>query len=193
MAFAVPGAFIAGLVIFFVVVWDAFEAVILPRRVTRRFRLTRLYFRATWGVWRAAARLVPLKKTRETLLGIYGPISLPLLIGVWAIGLVLGFALMHYGAGSAVDVVGIQPGFAVDLYLSGTTFFTLGIGDVVPHSPLARALTVLESGVGFSFLAIIIGYLPVIYQSFSRREINISLLDARGGSPPIPRTTTRCA
>jgi len=179
-----PGAFISGLFIFFVVVWDAFEAVILPRRVTRRFRLTRLYFRSTWSVWRAAAGLVPSKKTRETLLGIYGPISLPLLIAVWAVGLVLGFALMHYGAGSAVDVAGVQPGFAVDLYLSGTTFFTLGMGDAVPHSPLARVLTVLESGVGFSFLAIIIGYLPVIYQAFSRREINISLLDARGGSPP---------
>jgi hypothetical protein len=179
-----PGAFAAGLVIFFVVVWDAFEAVILPRRVTRRFRLTRLYFRATWRLWRSAVSLIPSPKSRETLLGIYGPISLPMLLAVWAAGLVLSFALLHFGAGSSVDVVGIQPGFAVDLYLSGTTFFTLGIGDVVPHSPLARALTVLESGVGFGFLAIIISYLPVIYQSFSRREVNISMLDARGGSPP---------
>ncbi len=179
-----PGAFVAGLVICFVVVWDAFEAVILPRRVTRRFRLTRLFYRSTWGLWKLAAGLVPSKKSREALLGFYGPISLPLLVGVWAIGLVLSFALMHYGAGSAVDVVGTQPSFAVDLYLSGTTFFTLGIGDVVPHSALARALTVLESGVGFGFLAIIISYLPVIYQSFSRREVNISMLDARGGSPP---------
>ncbi len=179
-----PGAFVAGLIIFLVVVWDAFEAVILPRRVTRRFRLTRLFFRTTWRLWRMAARLIPSKKSRETLLGIFGPISLPMLLGVWAVGLVLSFALLHYGAGSAVDVVGAQPSFAVDLYLSGTTFFTLGIGDVVPHSPLARVLTVLESGVGFGFLAIIISYLPVIYQSFSRREVNISMLDARGGSPP---------
>jgi hypothetical protein len=165
-------------------VWDAFEAVILPRRVTRRFRLARLFYRATWGLWKRAAGAAPSQRSREALLGFYGPISLPLLIGVWAVGLVLSFALLHYGAGSAVDVVGMQPGFAVDLYLSGTTFFTLGIGDVLPHSPLARVLTVLESGVGFGFLAIIISYLPVIYQSFSRREVNISMLDARGGSPP---------
>ena len=32
-----------------------------------------------------------------------------------------------------------------------------------------------------------IGYLPVLYQAFSRREVTISLLDARGGSPPSAR------
>ena len=36
---------------------------------------------------------------------------------------------------------------------------------------------------GFGFLALIIGYVPIIYQAFSRRESNISLLDARAGSP----------
>src|SRR2546430_15777700 len=68
--------------------------------------------------------------------------------------------------------------------MSGETFFTLGLGDVAPTSSLARALTVLQSGLGFAFLAIVIGYLPTIYTAFSRREIEISLLDARAGSPP---------
>jgi hypothetical protein len=45
-------------------------------------------------------------------------------------------------------------------------------------------MTVLEAGLGFGFLALVIGYLPVLYQSFSRREVTISLLDARAGSPP---------
>lgn len=42
----------------------------------------------------------------------------------------------------------------------------------------------LEAGMGFGFLGTVIGYLPTIYSSFSRREIEISLLDARAGSPP---------
>jgi len=42
-----PGAFIAGVAIFLIVIWEAFEAVILPRRVTRKFRLTRVFFRTT--------------------------------------------------------------------------------------------------------------------------------------------------
>jgi hypothetical protein len=45
-------------------------------------------------------------------------------------------------------------------------------------------LVVGEGGFGFGFLAAIIGYLPFIYSSFSKREVNISLLDSRAGTPP---------
>jgi hypothetical protein len=179
-----PGSFVLGLVISLVVVWDAFETIILPRRVTRRFRLTRFFYRTTWRIWKFLACLIPNRKTSETLLGFFGPISLLILVGVWAVGLVFGFGLMQYGAGSAVNVTGMQPSFWTDTYLSGTTFFTLGLGDVVPRSGLARLLTVAESGFGFGFLAAVIGYLPFIYGSFSKREVNISLLDARAGTPP---------
>src|SRR5207244_12946568 len=79
---------------------------------------------------------------------------------------------------------GCDPGFGADMYMSGTTFFTLGLGDVVPRTPIAKSLTVIEAGMGFAFLALVIGYFPVIYQAFSRREMAISLLDARAGSPP---------
>jgi len=180
----VPGAFIAGVAIFLIVLWDAFESIILPRRVTRRFRLARLFYKSTWHVWKFVMCLVPSRKRREALLGFYGPLSLLVLVGVWAVGLVLGFGLMQYGAGSAVVMTGGQPSFETDIYLSGTTFFTLGLGDVVPHSGLARALVVTEAGFGFGFLAAVIGYLPFIYGSFSKREVDISLLDSRAGTPP---------
>ena len=180
----VPAAFIAGFAIFLIVLWDAFEAIILPRRVTRKFRLTRVFFRTTWGIWRAIICLITARKTREALLGFYGPLSLLILVGVWALGLMFGFGLMQYGAGSAINIAGTHPGFWTDIYLSGTTFFTLGLGDVVPRSSLARALVVSEAGFGFGFLAAVIGYLPFIYGSFSKREVNISLLDSRAGTPP---------
>src|SRR5580700_6522159 len=179
-----PGAFLAGIAIFLIVVWDAFESIILPRRVTQKFRLTRLFYRTTWESSKFLVRLLPSRKARETLLGFYGPISLLVLIGVWAVGLVFGFGLMQYGAGSAVNATGGQPGLSTDIYLSGTTFFTLGLGDVVPRTGLARALVVAEAGFGFGFLAAIIGYLPFIYGSFSKREVDISLLDSRAGTPP---------
>jgi hypothetical protein len=179
-----PGAFLAGIAIFLIVIWDAFEAIILPRRVTRKFRLTRAFYRSTWQTSKFLANLFFARKTRETLLGFYGPISLLVLIGVWAVGLVLGFGLMQFGAGSAVNIVSGKPGLWTDFYLSGTTFFTLGLGDVVPRSGLARFLVVVEAGFGFGFLAAIIGYLPFIYGSFSKREVEISLLDSRAGTPP---------
>jgi hypothetical protein len=179
-----PGAFIAGFAIFLIVLWDAFEAIILPRRVTRKFRLARLFYKSTWRIWKFATNLVSSRKSREALLGFYGPLSLLVLVGVWAVGLVVGFGLMQYGAGSAVVMTGGQPSFQTDMYLSGTTFFTLGLGDVIPRSGLARVLVVVEAGFGFGFLAAVIGYLPFIYGSFSKREVDISLLDSRAGTPP---------
>jgi len=89
--------------------------------------------------------------------------------------------LLYY-SNSARDVT--HPTYETCLYLSGTTMFTLGMGDVVPHTWPERFLAVFESGLGFGFLALILSYLPVIYQAFSRREVNIVLLDARAGSPP---------
>jgi hypothetical protein len=180
----VPGVFIAGVVVFLVVLWDAFEAIILPRRVTRKFRLTRFYYLLTWRSWKLYAHFISSGKARETFLGFYGPISLLFLIGVWAIGLVMAFGMMQYGAGSAVNLTGGTSSISTDMYLSGTTFFTLGLGDVVPRSGVARFLVVTEAGFGFGFLAAVIGYLPFIYGAFGNRESNIVLLDARAGTPP---------
>jgi len=180
-----PAAFLAGVAVVIIVIWDAFEVIILPRRVTRRFRLSRFFYRNFWRIWKTLTSLVPAKKARESAFGIFGPISLLILVAVWAIGLVYGFALMQYGAGSAVSVaISGANSFWTDIYLSGTTFFTLGLGDVVPRSSLARALIVTEAGLGFGFLAGVIGYLPFIYGSFSKREVNITLLDSRAGTPP---------
>jgi len=172
-----------GIALLLLVLRDAFETVILPRRVQRKFRLTSLFYRTSWSVWRGVAFQAP-RSFRESLLGWYGPFSLLVLLALWALCIILAFGMLHWAAGSAVVMQGTTPGFLADWYLSGTTFFTLGLGDVVPQSALARVLTVGEAGLGFAFLAVIIGYLPVIYQAFSRREIAISMLDARAGSPP---------
>src|SRR6202047_1479343 len=180
-----PFALAGGLALALIILVDAFEAIILPRRVTRKIRLARLFYRTTWAFWKAVVNKLPSRKAREAFLGGFGPCSLLLLIAVWALGLVLSFGMMQYAAGSAIEVhEPAHPGFAMDVYLSSTTFFTLGLGDAVPRAPLARFLLVAEAGLGYGFLAVIVGYLPFIYSSFSRREVNISLLDARAGPPP---------
>src|SRR6184192_1740040 len=174
---------VAGAALLATVLWDAFETIILPRRVSGRFRLTKLFYSATWRPWRAIAPLLP-RRPGDAFLGFYGPLSLPLLLALWAAGIVLAFGMLQWAAGSALAMVGGGPGFGADVYMSGTTFFTLGLGDVVPRTPVAKTFTVVEAGMGFAFLAVVIGYFPVIYQAFSRRETAISLLDARAGSPP---------
>ncbi|MGE5203979.1 MAG: potassium channel family protein [Chlamydiota bacterium] len=177
-------ALIAGGLLVFAILLDAFETIVLPRRVTRSFRFTALFYRTTWRPWAAMARFIPSPRRRESYLSYFGPLSLIVLLGLWAFALIAGFALLQYGAGTHVHPYWGGTRFGDLMYFSGTTFFTLGYGDVVPLSGAARALAVLESGVGFGFLAMVIGYLPVIYNSFSRREVEISLLDARAGSPP---------
>ena len=177
-------AVIFGVGLVLMVLWETFETIVLPRRVTRQFRLTRAFYRATWLPWRALAGLRKQKKKRDTMLSYYGPLSLLLLLAFWAVALVFGFALIHYGDSEEIAGVIFPSRFGNALYLSGTTLFTLGLGDVQPASPLSRFVTVVEAGIGFGFLALVIGYLPVLYQSFSRREVTISLLDARAGSPP---------
>jgi hypothetical protein len=174
---------IVGALIVVLVLWDAFEAIVLPRRVMRTWRLTRFFYRSTWRVWSAAARHVRAGKRRETGLSFYGPLSLLMLLSVWAMTMVVGFALVQWALGSQLSGQNTGRGFLWDLYFSGSTFFTLGLGDLTPQDAPSRIATVLEAGIGFGFLAMVIGYLPIIYQSFSRREVEIALMDARAGSP----------
>jgi hypothetical protein len=175
---------IAGLFVLFATLWEAFETIILPRRVTRPIRLVRMFYRVTWTGWAKINRLMRSKKLREAHLSYYGPLSLLGLFATWAVLLVLSFAMLHWAAGSAINAPGETPTFRTDFYLSGTTFFTLGLGDVTPRTTLAKAITVTEGGTGFGFLGLMISYLPTLYGAFSQRELNISLLDARAGSPP---------
>src|SRR2546429_4011436 len=177
-------AVIAGIAIVAGILLDAFETIVLPRRITRSFRLTSWFYRNTWVPWARGARRIKSPARREAVLGYFGPSSLILLLILWAFGLIFGFALLQYGAGEHLQLSNERVTFGALMYHSGETFFPLGYGDITPVSPVARALAVLEAGMGFAFLGVVIGYLPTIYSSFSRREIEISLLDARAGSPP---------
>src|SRR4051794_29957597 len=163
---------------------DAFEAMVQPRRVTRRFRLARIFYRTNWTIWRIGARYLPSGKQREAYLSLFGPMSMLALFATWMLGLIFGFAWLHAALGTVLHTPENNTTFLTYLYLSGATFSTLGFGDVVAVAPLGRPLTVIEASLGFVFLACVIGYLPAIFQAFSRREVTISLLDARAGSPP---------
>ena len=182
-------AFVLGLMCLLGVMLDAFQTIVLPRRPSRRLRITRLFFIGTWTPWAALTGRIGNAKVREQAYSVYGPLSLLLLLGLWAVLLVTGFGLVYFGLGShfadALNTTGTSlANLRTDLYVSGTTLFTLGLGDVTPRSHVARALIAIESGAGLGFMALVIGYVPVIYQAFSRREVSVALLDGRAGSPP---------
>ena len=163
-----------------IVLQDAFEVMLLPRRVHRRLRLMALYFRVTWAAWSGLAQRLSPGQWRESLLSHFGPLSMLGLFATWATALICGFGVLEW----ALEPSAHDAPLFDEIYMSGVTFFTLGYGDVVPHSGAARFVAVLEAGTGIGFIAIVIGYLPVLYQLFSRREAHVIQLDARAGSPP---------
>ena len=153
---------------------DAFEVMLLPRAVQRQVRLVRYYYRASWAAWRAIARRLPAGHKREHFLGVYGALSMVALFAAWAGSLIVGFGLLFWVLRAETETT-----LADHLYMSGVTFFTLGYGDVVPHDGAARLVAVAEAGTGIGFIAVVIGYLPVLYQLFARREAHVVQLDVQ--------------
>jgi len=182
-----------GLLLLVIVLWDACETILLPRRLPGDIRLSRLVLRSLWKIWTALGRRIRAGNRRELFLSFYAQLSLIVLFGVWAIGLIVGFASLHWALGSRLHAPSGLSGVAADLYMSGTTFFTLGLGDVIPMTDFERLLTVLEAGIGFGFLALVIAYVPFLYQFFSRREARITMLDEWAGSPPAAAMILRRA
>ena len=173
------------LILLTVVLQDAFEVMLLPRRVHRRSRLRRFYFRGIWAVWAGLARRVPAGDRRERFLSVFGAFSMVVLFALWAASLIVCLGTLEWGFQGHLKA---HSSLSTQIYMSGVTFFTLGYGDIVPFSGPARAIAVVEAGTGIGFIAVVIGYLPVLYQLFSRREAHVIQLDARAGSPPTACT-----
>src|SRR5690349_16058888 len=118
-------ATIAGIGLIFLILLDAFETIVLPRRVQHGFRLTALFYRNTWVPWRRVAEHIRKPSRRENFLGYFGPLSLILLLVFWAIGLIFGFACVQYGLGEHLVLSGEKITFGKLIYHSGETVFTL--------------------------------------------------------------------
>src|SRR5947208_1474656 len=171
-----------GVLLLAAVASDAFEVMLLPRRVRRQLRPVRVFFRTSWAMWSSIADRMKRGRGRDAFLSFYGPLSMVLLLSFWALGLVLSFAFLHWAVRGGTGT------FWNALYLSGSTFFTLGYGDVVPNNHWDKTLAIIESGAGLGYIAATISYLPVLYQLFSRREARVIQLDPRAGSPPAAST-----
>ena len=158
---------LGSIVLILIVLIDAFETMLLPRRVRRQYRFARVFYVYSWDPWAAMARQIRSDKRRNTLLSLFGPLSIIVLIAIWAVAMIMGFALLHWAIGTPLGGQDGAVGLGTYAYFSGVTFFTLGYGDVTPVGPPGRFLAVVETGTGFGFLALVISYLPVLYQAFS--------------------------
>lgn len=178
---------IAGVLLVLAMLVEFFVSFMLPVRVKRDPRLARALFSLLWKAWRGVARRLP-EGPRETLLGLFGPLGLLFILALWTAGLVLGFAMLQYAFGSHVS----GGSFGDDLYFSAGGFLSASSG-VEPITATAKLLLLAEAAAGFMVLFIAIGYLPALFQAFSRREAAVSRLDPRAGSPPTAGAVLRRA
>src|SRR5262249_48745641 len=172
-----------GLMLLSVALWDAFSTIVLPRTVGVVLRPARVLYHLSWWLWRVVGLWFSNRRTRQIFLSAFGPFSVFLLLGLWAVMILVAYALLHCGLKTQLNAPESQNELGWFLYLSGTTFFTLGLGDVVPLNPLGKVLVVAEVGTGIIFLAMIIGYLPALDQAYAQREVGVHLLESRAGSP----------
>ncbi len=160
---------------------EFFIVFLLPRRVRRDPAIARGILRVLWIPWRAGARLMP-RGAADTMLGIFGPLGLVAILLLLSSGAIVCFAGLHWavstqlGSHRAAD-------FGDDLYFSAAAFFS-ATSPATPVGGAGKTLQIFEAATGLGFLAIAIGYLPALFQAFSRRETAVSRLDPRAGSPP---------
>src|SRR5262249_13153369 len=97
-------AAIFGILIILSVLLDAFETIVLPRKIQLPFIRPPCLYRHTWIPWVKLSRCIRVNSWRENFLGYFGPFSLILLLVFWAIGLIFGYALLQFGMGEHVQL-----------------------------------------------------------------------------------------
>lgn len=165
-------AVLAGAGIVFGTVLSAVATFVVPRGVPAR--LTRVVFRASRRAFDLRVRAARSYEAGEWVMAWYAPLTLLLLVATWLALLVAGFALVFRGLG-----VG---SWARSVGVSGSSLTTLGF---VPVSGLARQSTAfVEAALGLLLLALLITYLPTIYNAFQRREALVTRAAMQAGAPP---------
>jgi hypothetical protein len=153
---------------------SAVKTVVLPRGGSNR--LTRLVFVSTRYVFEFVGHPRRDFADRDRILSLWAPMGLLLLPFVWATAMTVGFTGIHF----AVLGGSVHEAFL----LSGSSWFTLG---AVFNRQTADALvTFIQAAIGILLSAMLISYLPSIYQGYQRRETLVGLLESRAGLPPHP-------
>ena len=126
------------------------------------------------GVFRRVARRLHNWETKDSFLAFLAPTYVLVLLFSWLGLLLLGFGWIEWA------VSGRDAGTA--FREAASSMFTLGFATT--PTPGATAVDILAAGFGLGVVALLIGYLPVLYAAFNRRETLVTLLEARAGAPP---------
>jgi hypothetical protein len=173
-----------GLLIWLGVLWDGFATIVLPRTVAPMRRLSGRFYKRSWRIWAAVGSRIEPPELRLSFLSVYGPLSVMFLLILWGGLVIIGFTLIYQGLGPRFQAATGPVDLGTLLYMSGSTFLTLGLGDVTSADPIGRFFIILETGTGYIFLGLIITYMPLLDQAYGAREVGNLLIHSRAGQPP---------
>jgi hypothetical protein len=165
-------AFAVGALIVVTTVLSAIMTLVVPRAIP--VTITRWVFRGMRALFRLRGGRARSFEARDRDMALYGPISLFTLAGTWLVLTGIGYTLLFWALGE-------RP-IRKALVLSGSSIYTLGF-EVPPNLP-TTLLAFTEAGFGLVLLAMVVSYLPSMYQSFQRREAAVAALDVRADTPP---------
>lgn len=159
------------------------EAVVLDAAI-RTFLLPRMA-NVRLNKWIATVVMLPFRvlsrpthsyRLRDRVLALYPSFTLLCFQASWLALSVVAFAGAFIAAGAT--------NYAQAFRISGSSLFTLGIAEHPGAS--FTTLEYVEAGVGLTLLALLIAFIPSLYQSFQRRELSVSRLAVRAGIPATP-------
>jgi hypothetical protein len=172
---------VAGIGIVLAIVYDIFSSVIVPRRVSRLFRLSAFTNYWSWWVWRAIGLRMADEDRRENWLASFGPAAIVGLLFVWLVAVNAGYALIFYGLRDHIHPM--LTSYHEAAYFAGTSLLTVGYGDFVPMDIPARYTALAAASTGLSMFALIISFLFSTFASFQQREIFVVMMGGRAGAP----------
>jgi len=155
---------------------SAVRTVILPRGI--QAKLATAVFLTTRVIFRIRVGRAPSYERRDRVMAGYGPVSLLTLALVWQLATGTAYTAMFWAEGT-------RP-LGAALTMSGSSLYTLGFQH--PDSLFGTLLAFSEAALGLGLLALLISYLPTLYNAFSRREVFVAQLEVRAGSPPFGPT-----
>jgi hypothetical protein len=176
------GALVLGVAILLWTLIDVFRTLVVPRAARGRFRLSRGLYLLIWPLWRWVAVRRKTTQQREHILSTAAPFIFFMLLVGWIFLAVLGYSLILWSPAFVHGIGRPTDSFGDALFAAGTALSTLGFG--AGASGWTRAIEVMAAATGLGLVAVVIAYLPVLYQAFNRREVGVMMLDTRAGSPP---------
>jgi hypothetical protein len=166
-------AVVSGVVIIIVSTGVAIRTFMVPTGAPPL--INRVLFRFTQTLFDAIIRPIRSEARRHSVLSLFAPVSLLVVLSV-VLGMIgFGYTLALYGAG-------IKPMLRAFLF-SGSALSTMGF-----ESPGTNfwviVLSAVEALTVVTIVALLIGYLPTIYSSYQQREQAVDNLDELTGSQP---------